>query len=322
MSEMFYFITHDLGFHTDEVLSYSIFHFLYSDTYNIKLVRTRNISYYEQLENVIFVDIGQKYIPHKYYDHHQIDNGLIKILDIDYSNNKNKFYNFKNVKYSAAGLIWKDYGKDFIKKHLSIDDEDAINQVFKLIDNSLITHIDLVDNGNYPNIKYNFNLTNIIKKFYPSPLAKDKRSEEDYNNGFLEYAKFLEDLLFSLVEHEYKRVLDNDMLKQLYNGVSEVLIIEDELHWKNIIINDSYFDPIKFVIAKMMDDTWRVFPISIKNNFKQYKVNFPDSWKGLQGDKFKEATDIDDVIFCHNSGFIVGTKSKESAIELVDKLLK
>jgi uncharacterized UPF0160 family protein len=307
----FYFVTHDMGFHTDEVLAYSIFSYTFKDKYKIELIRTRRYDLYEK-ENHILVDIGYKYIKNKFYDHHQNDNN-------GYLSRKEN-----GIKYSSAGLIWKDFGEEYIKLFLK---EKNINNVYDLdildifyeIDKKFITHIDLVDNGKFQAIPYNTSIITIDKMFYP---PQNNKTEETYLEGFIKYSNFLNDYLKMLIDTAYKRVGDRNILLNLYDGHSEYLILEGLLLWKKAVTNDDSFKNLKFVINKMEDNTWRINPIQSSRIPNKFKINLPQQWLGLSDEKFKEVTGIEDVIFCHSAGFTAGAKSKEACIKLYELIIK
>jgi uncharacterized UPF0160 family protein len=301
--DSFYFVTHDMGFHTDEVLAYSIYNYTFDDKIKLELIRTRKYIDYEN-DNCILVDIGNKYIKNKYYDHHQNDSNLFR-------NN--------GIKFSSAGLIWKDFGEKYIEKYLKekygleeIDKLDILD-IFYEIDKKFIIHVDLVDNGKFIS-QNNTSITSIDKMYYP-PL--NERTDEKYLEGFLEYSDFLSTYLQILIDTAFKRIDDRNLLFTVYDN-SDVLFIEDQLLWRKTITNNHTFKNLKVVINKMEDGTWRINPIKEIKKSDKFKVNFPQQWLGLSEDKLKEVSGIDDILFCHSSGYTAGAKTKEACIKIYE----
>ena len=92
--------THSGSFHADESLAVYLLKLLpkYSQA---ELVRSRNPEDWESSD--IVVDVSGKYDGVKYFDHHQ--------REFDTTFNENY-----KTKLSSAGLVYKHFGKEIIKK--------------------------------------------------------------------------------------------------------------------------------------------------------------------------------------------------------------
>lgn len=136
-------ITHNGSMHADEVFSSAFLEMYLGD---IKVFRTSNIDNLNINDNILVYDIGRGKFDHHQQDALKRDNDII---------------------YCSFGLLWKEFGKDFLKKY-GIED---IEQVWKGIDKDLVEGIDADDNGQFPKIESNYKvktLPNIIKIFNPS----------------------------------------------------------------------------------------------------------------------------------------------------------
>ena len=111
-------VTHSGKFHADDIFSTILLEKILGDVY---VYRTYEIE--EEDNGKIYYDIGGGK-----FDHHHIHN--------------NEMRNSK-IPYASLGLLWKYYGKDYLKKYKNID----IEYVFNYIDDKLILGIDACDNG-------------------------------------------------------------------------------------------------------------------------------------------------------------------------------
>ena len=112
-------ITHSGNFHADEVFATVVLSKLI-DKENITLCRTSAIT---QNEKGIVYDIG-----YGKYDHHQPDGNGERL---------------NGVKYAAFGLIWKAFGKEYLKSINATN----IDDVWEVIDKKLVQNVDSIDNG-------------------------------------------------------------------------------------------------------------------------------------------------------------------------------
>ena len=136
-------ITHSGTMHADEVFATA---FLEDYLGNRKVYRTTNIDYTKVQENTLIYDVGRGK-----FDHHQID--ALKRDD--------------GITYCSFGLLWKEFGKDYLKKKSFSN----IDILWEYIDKDFIEGIDADDNGFFPKIDAIYKvktLSNIIKIFNPS----------------------------------------------------------------------------------------------------------------------------------------------------------
>ena len=136
------YITHSGTMHADEVFA-TAFLELYKE--NIELFRTSEVNE-SDYPNAIIYDVGRGK-----FDHHQEDR---QVRD-------------NNIPYCSLGLLWKEYGLDFLKRR----NIDNYEEVFSEIDKDFIEGIDAIDNGIFPKFEADYkmrNLCDIIKLFNPS----------------------------------------------------------------------------------------------------------------------------------------------------------
>ena len=54
---------------------------------------------------------------------------------------------------------------------------------------------------------------------------------------------------------------------------------------------------------------------------KTARCEIPEEWAGKSNNELEEASGIKDLLFCHIGRFIITTKTKEAAIQAVEKII-
>ena len=112
------FVTHAGNFHADDVFSTVFMSRMFGD---ITVIRLKD--YNDNDDSKIVYDIGRGK-----FDHHQAE------YDKKHDN---------GIHYCGFGLLWQEYGLEYLKKLNVNNPED----VFKVFDYLLVTNIDAFDNG-------------------------------------------------------------------------------------------------------------------------------------------------------------------------------
>lgn len=124
-----------------------------------------------------------------------------------------------------------------------------------------------------------------------------------------------------------RKVVEKALRENKGEGVlSRVLFMENPVPWKEHL-NELETNPpdglewlakeetqILYVIFKGNDNSWRIQCVPIHSGSFQNRLSLP--FKGLRDEDLNKAAGIEDGVFVHHSGFIAGTKSKESTIKL------
>ena len=112
------FVTHSGTFHVDDVISTVFLSKIFKE---INLIRVPNIENRNTNNKLVFdIGLGE-------FDHHQ-------------KNRNGKREN--GIYYSSIGLLWKKYGKDYLK-NIEVKN---IDKVYEYMDKELIQYIDATDN--------------------------------------------------------------------------------------------------------------------------------------------------------------------------------
>jgi uncharacterized UPF0160 family protein len=288
-----YLITHSGGFHADELLSSVVLMRLFPSA---ELMRTRDRSWVEPGPEKIIYDVGGLYnFDTRIFDHHQ---QLCPPRP-------------DGQPFSSFGLIWKHFGKEYIKD-LAVPTPD-IEAIHKIFDTDFVLPIDLLDNGvldpsvagplSYLTLP---NLLGSLKPIYddPSPTASD-----DAFFVALSIARnFVEATIRDFAGKARARKVVWEAIDKV--GSSQILELPQGMPYLSTL-NESDASQVLFVIYPRGAD-WTLNGIKLSNNTFDQRADLPVSWAGLTDTALEEATGIIGAKFCHNARFIAIAKTREA----------
>lgn len=286
------FITHSGTMHTDEVFATAFLDLYKKD---IKVIRVSEVPIDKIASDVLVYDIGRGK-----YDHHQLDAKLRE----------------NGIKYSAFGLLFQDFGRDFLKQENIAD----VEEVFQILDKELIEGIDAIDNGVFPEIKAPYKvklLDDIIKVFNPS-YGSNQQENEQFIKA-VELAKvILQEILLNIVgKVKAKKII----LEKLKNTTKDYLELEEYIPYEETILKNEEGNHILFVMYPSNRGGYGIKTIKKSLEDKTDRMPFPESWAGLEKEKLEAVTGIKGMEFCHSARFLVTCKTKEAAYQVLDKVL-
>lgn len=286
------FITHSGTMHTDEVFATAFLDLYKKD---IKVIRVSEVPIDKIGSDVLVYDIGRGK-----YDHHQLDAKLRE----------------NGIKYSAFGLLFQDFGRDFLKQENIAD----VEEVFQILDKELIEGIDAIDNGVFPEIKAPYKvklLDDIIKVFNPS-YGSNQQENEQFIKA-VELAKvILQEILLNIVgKVKAKKII----LEKLKNTTKDYLELEEYIPYEETILKNEEGNHILFVMYPSNRGGYGIKTIKKSLEDKTDRMPFPESWAGLEKEKLEAVTGIKGMEFCHSARFLVTCKTKEAAYQVLDKVL-
>ncbi len=269
------FITHNGGFHCDELFCTVILSELFND---FKLCRTRDINNCDNKAIMYDIGLGK-------FDHHQ-DN-------VSYRNNK--------VMYASFGLIWKEYGVKYLNKH----NIKNVNEVFEYIDYSFICPLDNYDNGFGSKSVTIINICDIVEKMNPL-------DDEDENECFIKAYKMMYEIFNREVVYANKMIIDRKITTEAINNSKDgILVLNERAHWEETLYNsnDKNAKKILYVIKPLKDKGYSVHTVSEGIDSFVNKLSFPKEWLNKTKEELSLVSGIKTLTFCHKAGFlcIVGT---------------
>lgn len=286
-------ITHSGTMHADEVFATA---FLEDYLGNRKVYRTNNIDYNKVQENTLIYDVGRGK-----FDHHQID--ALKRDD--------------GITYCSFGLLWKEFGKDYLKKKSFSN----IDSLWEYIDKDFIEGIDADDNGFFPKIEAIYKvktLSNIIKIFNPSYDSYETESEQFIKAVDVAKKIFIEEVLYA-----NGKVMANAIINKLLDELdsnSKYLILDKFLPYEETILNRSDMNNLLFVAFPSNRGGYAIKTIPKNLEDKTARLAFPSEWAGLEGKELEEKTKIPGLTFCHTGRFIVSCKDYNTVLKVLNKL--
>lgn len=281
-------ITHAGSFHADDIFA-TIF---LSKLMNVKLYRAKEINEKEILDGKIVYDIG-----FGKFDHH----------------GKNARVRENGLKYSAFGLLFETYGKDYLKKEGVTD----INCCYETFLHDFILQIDAIDNGFFPKSPNDYSiltLSELIECF-----NKTWNEEKTSDDAFLEGLKIGE-LIFNQIK---KRIFAKVEAK---NFVEEAI----EKSKEQILILDQYMPYMEWVLEsknkKSKELLFCIYPSNrggfniqaIHKNKKsnENRLDFPKKWGGKSREELIRLTSIKTFHFCHINLFLCACNDFDDAIKI------
>lgn len=294
-------ITHTAPHHADEVFATAMLAVLFP----VELFRTRDQSIINNADAIVY-DVGGEFDPEKKrFDHHQ--KGFSEVRP-------------DGITYASAGLIWREYGVEIVKKlgaARGIDDEMAL-EVVSHIDNALIRGIDASDNGQGK--KSDSMSVSLVISTYNALWDE----EEDADSCFIKACEIASMILEREVEVAISSIYGQRLVKKQIEVAKDTIIIMDKFigGWlEAILTSDSpKAANLLYAVFPAVDGNWNVqaIPPTIDDRMAQRKA-FPEEWRGLRDKELKKASGVETAVFCHAAGFFAVTETKEGAIALAEK---
>lgn len=295
-------ITHDAGFHTDDIFAAATLQiYLEKNNQKYKLIRTRDAKIISSGDFVF--DVGGIYNPKEgKFDHHQKGGAGTRE---------------NGIPYAAFGLVWKEFGQK-ICEDISISNE---------IDRKLAQPIDANDNGvdvYKSNIKDVSPITfqDIAGVYYPEEGASD----EEYLKAFNTLVLLAKSILEKSILKSKKQAEVNTYMKGLYDTTDEKKFLVVERKYGRFAVTMGALDlsEVLYVVYPSVknESEWNICATRKSVETMESKKPFPESWAGLQNDDLAKASGVSSARFCHNGRFLCTASSKEDAINLAKLAIK
>ena len=284
-------ITHSGTMHTDDIFSTA-----FLDLYlgNIKVFRTTDIPA-DISEDVIVYDIGRGK-----FDHHQED-----ALKRD-----------TGITYCGFGLLWKEFGRDFLTKR-GIDN---VEDVFNTFDKDLIEAIDADDNGVFPKIEASYKvktLSEVFKLFNPG--YKSGQKESGQFKKAVTFAKvIIEEELVSVIG---KVIAKEQVLKALEKKENHTLYLDEYMPYEQTVLTTESAADVYFVVYPSNRGGYGIKTIPISQEDHTKRLDFPASWAGLVDEELENVSGIKGLRFCHSTRFLATCDTLETAKLVIEKTL-
>ena len=286
------YVTHSGTMHADEVFATAFLELYMGD---IKLFRTSSIKA-EEYPDLLIYDIGRGK-----FDHHM---NYAPVRD-------------NGIKYSSFGLLWREYGKDFLTK-MEIAD---VNEVFLYFDKDLVESIDAIDNGTFPKIEANFRVKTI-----PDVIKLFNNNITSIDVGNMQFTK-AEELAKTILKEEINSCINKVRTKKiienkLQNTNERYLVLDEYLPYEEFVLSSPLGDRILFVLYPSSRGGYAIKTVPMSNKDHTSRLYFPKEWGGLSDDELEKVSGIKGLTFCHSNLFIASCNNKETAIAVTKKIIE
>ncbi len=287
------YITHSGTMHADEVFATAFLDLYKKD---IKVIRLPEIRKEDISSDVLVYDIGRGK-----YDHHQ--------EDVDIREN--------GIKYASFGLLFRDFGKDYLKQEKIQD----VDEVYIGMEKELVEAIDAIDNGDFPEITANYKIktiSDVIKMFNPSFGSKQKENEQFIKAVDLAKIIFIETLYNVIGKVKAKKIIEEKIEKTNL----PYLELEEYIPFEETIIKSEKASNILFVMYPSNRGGYGIKTIKKSTDDKTDRKPFPESWAGLEKKELEKVSGIKGITFCHKNRFLVTCKTKKAAHQVLEKVTR
>lgn len=270
------FVTHSGTFHVDDVISTIFLSKIFKE---IKLIRVPSMDNRSANNKLVFdIGLGE-------FDHHQ-------------KNRNGKREN--GIYYSSIGLLWKKYGKEYLKKIKAKN----IEKVYEYMDKELIQYIDATDNMQMEYLKSKTS-PDFLKLC--NPEWNENITEEE---GFVRALKLADEFWNIYIKHAIAEVEAIEIIIKKTNESKEnYAIFDKELPYRKVI--DLLKNKnIKYLIFKSKRKCYDIRIIDKEMYFKkEIVINDIKHARNL--------SKISDLLYVDARGKLCCTETLDSAINLV-----
>ena len=285
--------THNGNFHADDVFSIAALKNIYP---SIKLIRTRNLELIAKAH--IVIDVGGEYDPDAgRFDHHQRGGA---------GEREN------GIPYSSFGLIWQKYGVKICQGN---------QEVANSVDAGLVSTIDAIDcgyaEGVTKGITQGISLSQTISMFNPT-----WQEESHFDTCFDEAVEFASRVLTRFIASANGGISAKDIVAKAIENAKDprVIVLEQYTPWKKTV--HALSEVALYMVYPSNSGQWRIQTVPVEPGSFEDRKPLPNAWAGLSDQALKDATGIDDAMFCHNGLFIAGAESFESTMKMASMALE
>lgn len=308
-------LTHSGNFHVDETLGYVILHYALAPQGDLRgrilgeasadrleFERTRSPDRIVAAD--IVFDVGGVHEPVRgRYDHHM----------------KEKPLRADGTPYSAAGLLWKDYGHVAIHNILQAPaDESTISSIWETLDRGLILPVDQDDNGVVKMGK--LSLADIVSACSPAwdtaELYGVSEARKRESVGFANAATAVDRHLVNMVDRVRASLKAESRVVAAYEAAEDkrILLMETGMPTEKVIFARDL--PVVYVVSPASPDRWNVKAVPPTRGEFGQRVSLPEAWRGLDGKALADVSGVPDAVFAHPARFICGAASREGALKM------
>ncbi len=292
-----FLVTHNGGFHADELLSTVILTRLFPTA---RVVRSRAPEWITPGADRIIYDVGGAYDPDaRVFDHHQRGAPLRD----------------DGQPLSAFGLIWRHFGHAYLAA-MDVPVAHA-ESLYASFERAFVVPVDLVDNGAVSVAVAGplaaMTLPGLLETLKPDFDEADPLAEERAFDAALAIARsFAEARVWrSAAKLRAEAVV---LAAIAETGPGRVLELPQGMPFRPAVVKAGAAHLLFAVHPRQQD--WCVTGIRQSEDGFALRADLPVAWAGLTDAALEVASGVAGASFCHNGRFIAAAKTREAALEL------
>ena len=293
-------VTHSGGFHADELLSSVILTRLFPDA---QLVRTRDKDWITPAQDRIIYDLGGQFDAGlQIFDHHQRPNPLRE----------------NGQPYSAFGLIWAHYGRDYLRA-MEVPDLD-IEAIHTSFDRGFVVPVDLIDNGaiNASEAGPLFaGLTLPVLLETLKPVFDDREDGAD-DRAFGAALPIARAFVEAQINRKAAKYRAEAMVMAAITDAGDRHVLELPMGMPfRAGVENAGADHLLFVVHPRGAD-WALTTIRTGDDTFDTRADLPAAWAGLTDTALEEVSGVKGAKFCHNGRFIAVASSRDAVLQMAE----
>ena len=226
---------------------------------------------------------------------------ILEVGEFDHHQKNRNGQRENGIYYSSIGLLWKKFGKEYLKK-LKVEN---INEVFDYVDTELIQYIDATDNMQFEYLE-NKITPDFIK--FCNPEWNEKISE---NEAFVDALRLADEFWKLYIKHAISEVKAIKVILNKIEKSKECYVIFDVEMLYRKVAQYMKDDKVKYIIFKSRREGYEIRTLINSCKFKNNLLHIDDI------NVAKKLTGIDDLIYIDVNGKLCCTKTLKSAISII-----
>ena len=234
------------------------------------------------------------------------------------------------VGYASAGLLWTARGSDYVKAWASTHGHSlsvqAVEEIVRSIDHSLVQYLDIVDTGQGDVSPGIFGLSSLIAQLNTHWMEEKgmdaKVKAQLQETRFLEAIAITRKFLDHAISKKVAQICAVDTVRSAPRllGGRVLHLQEGGMPWSRVVADE--MPDVMFVIYPDSDgDQYQVKTVPVEPGSFTARLDLPTSWAGLRDQELSAVTGVEDSVFCHLNLFIGGARSFNGALRLAELAL-
>jgi uncharacterized UPF0160 family protein len=293
-------VTHSGKFHCDEVFGYAVLRLALGDEHELRRTRKPDVI---AAADIVW-DVGGIYdADAKRFDHHQ----------------KGAPLRDDGAPFSAAGLLWRHYGPEAVRRVLPAGDAHLAAVIAAEIEQRMVRRIDEIDTGvslNGPVKVGPLELASLIGDFNPTWDSPESVGPAAGDDAFIQAAALAQGVLRRRIESARSKFAAEALVLQAYAAGEDqrVLVLPRGMPWKNVVFAKDL--PVLFAVSPASNGNWMLDTVPPEPQSFAQRLPLPAAWAGLEGAALAQVCGVEDAVFVHLRRFVGAARSRAGALAM------